>query len=102
MLLKDKTASSIKRKVQLAKQKVDKDATKAKKVLTLAEAEVDETYDTVQTLEDELASAMIAEGDAKEDLLLANKVARITVTKQGQVIDLISRFETDLDDLLNA
>ena len=102
MLMKDKTASSIKRKVQLAKQKVDKDASEASKVLTFAETEVDETYEAVRILNGELADAMVAEDEAKKDLLLANKVARITTSKQAEVLSLIDRFEVDLQDLLDA
>ena len=101
MLLKDKTASSIKRKVQLAKQQVDKGATEARKVLEFAEIEVDDTYEAVQVLTLELEGAHEAEEVAKSDLLLANKVSRVAVKKRSEVLSLIDRFEVDLDILLN-
>ena len=100
MLLKDKTASSIKRKVQVAKQKVDKDASEAVKILKFAVTEVDEIGEEIRILETELSDARFAQEDADTDLELANKVANTTASKRAQVLDLIGKFEADLEALL--
>ena len=100
MLSRDKTASSIKRKVQLARQQVNKEASEARKVLEFAETDVDNTYEAVQTLTVKLGNAHEAEEVAKSDLLLANKVSRVAMKKKSEVLSLINRFEVDLEDLL--
>ena len=100
MLLKDKTASSIKRKVQLAKSKVDKNAAEATKILAFAETEADELSEDIRVLETELSDARFAQEDAEADLVVAAKVAGLTAGKKAQVMDLIAQFEADLEALL--
>ena len=102
MLLKDKTASSIKRKVQIAKQQVDRNFSKADKVFKSADQEVDATFEKVQDLRADLATAKVRAETAGDDFEVATKILDIAVEKQGQVLDLIAEFEDGLDALLNA
>ncbi len=73
MLMRDKTASSIKRKVQTAKQKVDKDAREATKLLANVVAYVTDLDEQVRLLDTELSDARFAQEDAEKDSTLATK-----------------------------
>ena len=100
MLMKDKTASNIKRKVQLAKQQVDRDFSEANKTFTNADKEVADTYEKVQELEADLASAQVRAGAAIGDATEAANALDTALDKQGKVWDLIAQFEEDLEALL--
>ena len=102
MLRKDKTASSIKRKVQTAKQQVDRNFSDASKVFTSADDEVEATREKVADLRADLASAKVRADNAGDDFDLAINVLDNATVKQGQVLELITEFEADLDELLNA
>lgn len=102
MLMKDKTASSIKRKVQVAKQQVDRNFSNADKTLNFTADEASEAAQNVLNLRADFEAAKIRQSSTNADLVVAGDELDIAIDKQGQVIDLISRFETDLDDPLNA
>ena len=100
MLMMDKTASSIKRKVQLAKQTVDKSTSEAAKILAFAETEVEELTEDIRILETNLSDARFAREDADKDLVVADKVMKIASHQRDNVLHLISKFEADLEALL--
>ncbi len=100
MLMRDKTASSIKRKVQTAKQKVDKDAREATKLLANVVAYVTDLDEQVRLLDTELSDARFAQEDAEKDSTLATKAMAIASDKQAAVLILIAKFERELEELL--
>ena len=102
MLMKDKTASSIKRKVQVAKQRVDKDNKDAVKLLDDIGTFVEDAQQDVEDLTIELEVAEATQAGAEADLVVAVKGAKIAASKRFQVTQLIDRFEVDLQDLLDA
>ena len=62
--------------------------------------EVEEIGEEIRILETELSDAQFAQEDADTDLALANKVMKITASKRAQILDLIFKFESDLEALL--
>ena len=100
MLMKDKTASSIKRKVQLAKQQVDRNFSEADKLLNFAADEANTAAQDVRDLRADFEAAKIREGTTSADLATAGDKLDVAIDKQGRVLDLIAQFEEDLEALL--
>ena len=102
MLMRDKTASSIKRKVQVAKQRVDRDFSNADKALNFAADEASAAAQDVRDLRADFEAAKIREGTANTDFVDAGDKLDNASDKQAQVVELIAEFEAELDILLNA
>ena len=99
-MARDKTASSIKKKVASAKGTVDKDYANAKKTIGVAENVVDSSVREVDGLRTSLETAELVLETADAKFIEAEKEVTITAKKQEAVYVLIDRFETDLDILL--
>ena len=102
MLMKDKTASSIKRKVQTAKQQVDRNFSNADKALSFAADEASAAAQDVRDLRADFEAAKVREGSTSTDLVIAGDALDKASDKQAQVVELIAEFEANLDTLLNA
>ena len=99
-MARDKTASSIKKKVAFVKGTVDKDYANAKKTIGVAENAVDSSMREVDGLRTSLETAKRVFETAEAKFIEAEKEVTISAKKQEAVYVLIDRFETDLDVLL--